>query len=223
MAARHGYEALARSRVLRGFRPRQLYGLAGVLILAAVSARGVEHAPQAYLESGTVVIAAQNAPLTDEPYSTVSGSLVTTSAVMAQSLMSPQARALVREAGGTADFRLALVNFNNQDYPEYGFPLATLTAQSADPGVTRRTFQVVLHVLRRLLAQRQGHAGARGRISAQLVSDTGAVTQPGSRKRSLAALGLLTLIAMVMISRFLARHEDRLAGILRRHRYPPGA
>jgi hypothetical protein len=224
MARRHGYETLARSRVRRRFRPGSFMGLAGVLILAALSARGVEHAPKTYLETGTVVVAAPNVPLTDKPYSTVSGSLVTTSAVLAQSLMSPQAQALVREAGGTADVSLALVNFNNHDYPEYSYPLATLTAQSADPGVTRRTFQVALQVLRRLLARRQGHAGVRGRISVQLVGDTGAVTQPGSRKRSLAALGLLTVIAMVMISRFLTRHEDRLAGPLRRrHRYLPRA
>jgi hypothetical protein len=211
---------MARRRVRRGSRLRQLHGPAAVLLLAALLARGVEDAPQVYLESGTVVIEAQNVPLTDKPYSTVSGSLVTTSAVLAQSLMSPQAQALVHEAGGTADVNLSLVNYNNQDYPEYSYPLAMLTARSADPGVTHRTFQVALQVLRRLLARRQGHGGARGRISAQLLGDTGAIPEPGSRKRSLAALGLLTLIAMVMISRLLTRNEDRLAGFLRPRRDP---
>jgi len=215
MAGRRRDETPTRSLVRRSVRRRQLYGMAGVLLLAALSAGGVLQAPQTYQETGTVVVAAQNVPLTDEPYSTVSGSLVTTSAVLAQSLNSPQVQALVRESGGTADVSLALVNFNNHDYPEYSYPLAALTAHSANPGVTRRTFQVALQVLRRLLARRQSHAGVRARISVQLVGDSGAVTQPGSRKRSLAALGLLTLIAMVMISRFLGRHGDRLAGFLR--------
>jgi hypothetical protein len=223
MPGRHGYNTLARSRVRQRFRPWQLCGLAGVLILAAVSVRAVEHAPQSFLESGTIVVTAPHVPLTGEPYATVSGSLVTTGAVMAQSLMSPQAQTLVRAAGGTADFSLTLVNFNNQDYPEFSYPLATLTAQSAHPGATRRTFRAALQVLRRLLAQRQGSAAARGRISVELVSDTGAFTQAGSPKRSLAALGMLTLIAMIMISRFLARHEHQIAGLLRRrHRVSRG-
>jgi hypothetical protein len=197
-------------RVRRNYLPRHLYTLIGVLILASVSARSIEHAPETFLESGTVVVEASHVPLTNSPYSTVSGSLVTTGAVLMESLMSPQSRALVRRAGGTTDFSLALVNYYNGDFPEYSYPLATLTARSTNPDATRRTFMVVFQVLQRLLTERQVYTSSQGRISMRLVGDSGPVVQPGSSKRSLAALVLLTAIVVGLISRFLTRHQKRL-------------
>jgi hypothetical protein len=201
---------LVSARVRRRLLPRHSYALAGVLLLGAVWARSIERAPETYLESGTVVVAAQNMPLTSSPYATVSKSLVTTGAVLVESLKSPRSQALVRAAGGTTDFDLTLVNFNNQDYPEYSYPLATLTTQSTNPDATHRTFVVVFRVLQRLLTERQVYTSSPGRISMQLVGDSGPVVQPDSSKRSLAALVLLTAIAVGLISRFLTRHQDRL-------------
>jgi hypothetical protein len=198
-------------RVRRALLKPWLHALVGVLTLATVSAYNIARAPETYLESALVVLGARNTSLTDNPYSTVGASLITSSAVMTESVMSPQSRARVREAGGTTDFSLALVNYYNQDYPNYSYPFATLTAQSTDPAAAHRTFLAVLRVLRRLLAERQAGVSPRGRLSIQVVGDTGPVAQPGSLKRSLAALGLLAAIAVGMLAKFLDRHEDRLA------------
>lgn len=202
---------LVSRRLRRGLRRPKLYALVWVLILAAISAHGVVRDPESYLESGLVVLSTQKASAAIyNPYSTVGQSLITTSAAMVESLTSPQSQTLVRKAGGAAEFSLTLVNFYNQDYPEYADPLATLTAQSADPVAAHRTFKAVLDVLRRLLAERQVGVRPLDRVSIQVVGDTGPVIQAGSLKRSLAAFGLLTVIAVGMLTRFFDRHQSLL-------------
>ena len=184
----------------------RLCAVAVVLILAAVTTIAVEHGPPTYLDSALVVLMARDTPRLDSPHSTASGSLITTSATMVQSLMSAQSRTLIHEAGGTSDYSLALVNFYNQDYPEYSYPFATLTATAGTVAAARQTFGAVLRTLRRLLADRQAGAPPSGQISVRVVGDTGPVLRPGSPKRSLAGLALLTVIAAVMVSRLARRH-----------------
>jgi hypothetical protein len=196
-----------------GLRPVLLIVL---LILAAVLGDKIEHVPATYRDSALVVFAAQTAPSADSPYSTVSSSLVTTGAAIVESGTGPQAQALVRATGGTAYFKLALLNLYNQDFPEYGYPIATLVTQSTDPAATRQTLRAVLGVLRRLLTARQARVRTPGRISIHVVGTTGPVTQPGSLKRALAALAALTLIAMGLLSGLLGRLHGRLAVLRRR-------
>lgn len=205
-------------RPWRDLLPRHLYTLVVVLILAAVSAQRIDRAPEPYVESATVVLAAPNVSSINSPYSTVSASLVTTSAVVVESLNGSYAQGLVRQAGGTTDFNLALVNLYNEDYPDYSYPLATLTAQATDRVAAHRTFTAVLTVLQRLLAERQTGAPPLGRISIHVVGDTGPFIQRGSLKRSLAALGLLTAITVAILCGLLDRHRDQLAIRLLRHR-----
>jgi hypothetical protein len=211
----------------------QVYPLVGVLVLAGASAYAIRHTPETYLESATVELDARNLLAAHDPHDkagqsivsagAVNQSLITTSAMLTEMVMSPQTDAAVRRAGGTAAFHMALVNFYNQDYPEYVYPLTTVTTQSASPAAAHRTFAAVVAVLRRLLAARQARVPRPGRIFAQVTGDTGPVAQPGSLKRSLAALGLLTAIALGLLSSFLARHQARLARALTRARrsWPP--
>jgi hypothetical protein len=187
-----------------------------LLILATVLGYKIDHVPASYQDSALVVFQAQATPSADRPYSTVSSSLITTGAAIVESGNGPQARALARAAGGTADFKLALLNLYNQDFPEYGYPIATLVTQSADPAAARQTLGTVLGVLRQLLTARQARVRAPGRISIRVVGATGPVTQPGSLKRALAALAALTLIAMGLLSGLLDRPNGRLAALRRR-------
>lgn len=197
----------------RGLRPVLL---AGLLILATVLGDKIEHAPATYRDTTLVVFQAQATPSVYRPYSTVSGSLVTTGAAIVESGTGPQAQALVHAAGGTAYFKLALLNLYNQDFPEYNYPIATLMTQSTDPAAARRTLGAVLGVMRQLLMVRQARVHALGRISIHAVGTTGPVTQPGSVKRALAALAALTLIAMGLLSGLLGRPHGRLAAFRRR-------
>jgi hypothetical protein len=197
----------ARRRIVS---PR-LCAVAGVLILGAVTAVAVEHGPPTYLESALVILVARDTPGLDSPGSTVGGSLITTSATMVQSLTSSRSVSQIREAGGTSNYSLALVNFYNLDYPEYSYPFATLTATAGTIAAARLTFSAVLRTFRRQLADRQAGVPSSGQISVRVVGDTGPVLQPGSAKRSLAGLALLAVIAAVMVSRLARRHAARLA------------
>jgi hypothetical protein len=203
-------------RARRGIVSLRLCAVAAVLILAAVTAVAVKQDPPTYLESALVVLVARDTPRLDSPRSTVGGSLITTSATMVQSLMSARSMTQVREAGGTSNYSFALVNFYNQDYPEYSYPFATLTATADTIAAAGQTFSAVLRTLRRQLADRQAGVPSSGQISVRVVGDTGPVIQPGSPKRSLAALALLTVIALVMVSR-LVRRRRPAAPPSRRH------
>jgi hypothetical protein len=198
-------EPLMSQRAWRRIVSPRLCAVAGVLILAAVTAVALEHGPPTYLESALVVLVARDTPKLDGPDSAVGGSLITTSATMVQSLTSARSMTLIRDAGGRSNYSFALVNFYNQDYPEYSYPFATLKATADTVAAARQTFSAVLRTLRRQLADRQAGVPSSGLISVRVVGDTGTVIQPGSPKRSLAGLALLTVIAAVMVSRLARR------------------
>jgi hypothetical protein len=85
----------------------------------------------------------------------------------------------------------------NEEYPNFGVPLATLTAASPVPADARRTFVVAARVLGRILAARQEQAGVppRKRVSARILGDSGPIIQTGSRARVFGGLALLAAIA----------------------------
>jgi hypothetical protein len=205
---------LAQRRLLH----RYIYIVIPVVTLLILIAHSIERIPATYVDSATVVFATNTTSLALNPNSTVDGSLITTDAVVVGSLMDPQSRVLVRQAGGTADFNLSLINFDNQDFPEYSYPLAVLMTQSVDPLAAYHTFNAALKVLRQILADLQAHVSQPDRISLRVVGATGPVRQPGSLKRSLAAIGLLTLIAIGIVANFLSRNRNWLSLPLRQHR-----
>jgi hypothetical protein len=202
----------------RGFPPCHIYVMVVGLMLLFVVSKGVEHAPATYVDSATIVFKTNKASLALNSNSTVDGSLITTDAASVESLMGSQARVLVRQAGGMANFNLSLANFDNQDFPDYSYPLATLTTQSASPAAAYRTFNAALKVLQHLVAGLQARVPQPDRISLIVVGATGPLRQPGSLKRSLAAIVLLTLIGMGMLSNFLNRNRNWLRILPRRDR-----
>jgi hypothetical protein len=182
----------ARRRVLR----------IGAVLVVALAGAGVAdditRTPPMYLESANVVFSLPKSMTYPKAYFIYADPLITSSEVMAQSLMSPQAQQQIRRAGGTASVTMALVNLYDEEYPDYGVPLATLTAASPSAVNTHRTFMIADRRLAILLATRQAAAGVtrRNRISAQLIADSGPVAQGGSSKRVLAGLLLLALAAI---------------------------
>jgi hypothetical protein len=123
--------------------------------------------------------------------------LISTGSVISQIVTSPQIEHQVERAGGTAAYNLALVNLYNQDYPDYGYPEATLSVHSSDPVSTHRTYLIVKRTLIETLTSRQEQAGAPPghRIVAQVANDSGPIPRTGSRKRALGGLLLLGLVA----------------------------
>ena len=106
----------------RGLLHRYICMVMGLVLLFVVS-NGIEHIPATYVDSATIVFKTNKTSLALNSNSTVDGSLITTDAVAVGSLMDSQSRVLVRQAGGTADFNLSLINFDNQDFPTTATPL----------------------------------------------------------------------------------------------------
>jgi hypothetical protein len=167
------------------------------LLLAAGAGYDIKISPPLYLEGATVELSlpkAQNAP---NAYYMFAPSLIASGEVMVQILMSPSAQRQIGAAGRGASVSLALVNLYNEEYPDYGVPLATLTAASAVAADAHRTFVAATHVLGLLLAARQKQMGVppRERISTLIIGDSGPIIQTGSRARVFGGLALLAAIA----------------------------
>jgi hypothetical protein len=168
------------------------------ILLAAGVAYDIKIGPAMYLESATVEFSlpkAQNAP---NAYYIYAPSLITSGEVMVQSLMSPSVQHQIdATAGGSASVSLALVNLYNEEYPDYGFPLATLTASSLGAVDAHHAFMTAARVLRLLLAARQQQLGVapRHRITARILGDSGPIIQTGSHARVFGGLALLAAIA----------------------------
>ena len=160
-----------------------------------------------YAESATVLFALPKYESSADAYSWLAPSLITTGGAFSQIVMNPQSRRQIRAVGGAGNYDLELINYYNQDYPDYSFPDATLTATAPDATETHWTFVVATRLLNRVLAQRQELAGvpAGDRVSARLIADSGTVVQTGSRKRALAGLMLLAIVAGSVAWRFVSR------------------
>jgi hypothetical protein len=150
-----------------------------------------------YVESATVLFTVPAANSSATGYTWQAEALISTGSVISQIVMSPQIEHKVAQAGGTAAYSLTLVNLYNQDYPDFGFPEATLSVHSPDPVSTHRTYLIAKRTLIETLASQQKQAGApRGdRIVVQVANDSGPLPRTGSPKRALGGLLLLGLVA----------------------------
>jgi hypothetical protein len=202
-----------------------------VLIVLAVAAGvgyDIRNAPPAYLESAVVIFNLPPTQTAPNAYFVFASSLITSGDAMVKILASPQIQRQIHEAGGTANVSLALTNLYNEEYPDYGEPLATLAASSPSAADAHRTFMISAHLIGRILAARQGQAGVRprDRISAQIVGDTGPVVQAGSPKRAFAGLALLTAVAAAMawsLIEAMIGWRHRLRPVFRARRRPAAA
>lgn len=186
-----------------------LAAVAIVLILTMGAGYEIRSTRPSYLESALVVFSLPKSRSAPYAYTMLASSLITSDEVVTQVLMSPQVQRQIREAGGTAEVSLGLVNFYSEQYPDYGQPLANLTATSPSAAKVHLSFEIAVRIVRRLLAARQAHQGvrSRNRISAQIIGDTGPVAQKGSSKRVYAGLAVLALIAASVVRGFLRQRE----------------
>jgi hypothetical protein len=189
-------------RSMQERRRLRLAALGSVVFLTVWVGYDIAGTPPTYAESATVILSLPDPQNAEQVYTRFAPPLIMSTEAMAQSLMSPQDQRQIAESGGTASVDLQLVNLYDSEYPDYGEPMATLTATSpsaenAQENV-RWTFRVAVRRLRRLLATLQAKAGVPPgyRIKAQIIADSGPVVQPASLKRALAGLLLLTLAAV---------------------------
>lgn len=179
-------------------KPLRLTLVVATLLLAAGAGYDIKISPPLYLESATVEFSPPKVPNAANAYYVFAPSLITSGEAMVQILMSPSVQNQIGAVGRGASVSLALVNLYNEEYPNYGVPLATLTAASPVAADTHRTFVVAARTLGLLLAARQEQAGVRpsDRISARILGDSGPIIQTGSRARVYGGLALLAAMAI---------------------------
>jgi hypothetical protein len=194
---------------------RHLVAVVVVFVLAVAIAWGIKRTPPVYLESANVVFTPPAAFA--NPYTSFTNPLIQTADVMTRIMLSPDSRRRAREAGGTADFNVGLVNLYNEQFPYYGVPYVTLTTTSVNPVIAHRTFTVATLMFQRLVSARQAQAGVppKDRISINIVSDTGPIAQVGSSKRVFAGLLVLAIMTAFLVACFLDRHPIRPRVLLR--------
>jgi hypothetical protein len=195
-----------------------------VFLLAAGLAYAIEGVPPTYLDSASVLFSLPKSQTNPNAYYYFAPSLIMSGEGISQLLANPQVRGQIRRAGGTADVNLALINLYNEEYPEYGEPLATLTSASQSAASTHRTFRIAKRVLDKILNSIQENAGVpmHNRISAQIFADTGPIIQQGSSKRVYAGIALLAAIGTGLLWGLIDRRVTRpslpLRGIRERRR-----
>jgi hypothetical protein len=189
---------------------RHLVAVVAILVLTVGIAWDIKSTPPPYTESANLIFT----PPAVNPYFSLSSfrsALIATAEIMTKTMESPESQQKVHEAGGTADFSVGLVNYNNEQFPYYGNPYVTVTTTATNPVDAHRTFTIVVQSSQRLISERQVEAGVypASRISTQIVGDTGSVAQPGSNKRAFAGLVLLAILIAFLVVIFLDRHPIR--------------
>lgn len=198
---------------------RHLAAFTIVFILSVGFMYYLQHKAQGYVDTATVAFTAPTGPKGQTDLFEDEQSLLVIDALTADSATSQKGQQQVREAGGTTNYDVALVNLNDEDYPNYGDPYVTVTTSSFDPAAAQRTFTAVMRVLRVDLAALQARQGANPATWIQLHTialPSGPVAETGSRKRTLAGVAILAVMSAFMLATFLDRHPVRLSDLLGR-------
>jgi hypothetical protein len=189
---------------------RNVLRLAAALVVLCVAAgtgyRMLRTSPT-YLESATLVFPLPKAQTAPNAYLMYAPSLITSGEAMTQILLSPQVQQQIHAVGRRADVDMELVNLYSEQYPDYGEPLATLSAASPGAATAHRSFTAAARLVRRLLAARQARARVprRDRIQVRVIGDTGPLIQAGSALRVLAGLAIMAIVAVAALWGMLER------------------
>ena len=199
---------------------RHVVAVLVVLILAAGLYYHIEHADPGYTDAATVAFTSPGAGLF-----IYSQDLLVIDALVTNQVMSQEGQQKVRNAGGTASYDVALINLNDEDFPNYSNPYVTVTTSSANPGDAQNTFSAVMQVMQEDLTSLQAQQGAKPKtwMGLRTIADpSGPIARTGSPKRTFVALAALAIIAAFMIAEFLDRHPVRPRDLLREEIVPIG-
>jgi hypothetical protein len=196
-------------RRLAGLLARHAVAAAAVLALTAAAAWAVVSAPSLYSESVTVVFTGPGGITAGAPGQSLRSSLIDTELMVSDLLASPDAKAAIRQEGGTAPYSVTPFNLYSMQYPDYAQPFATLTAASPAELQVRRTFGAARRLIRARLTQFQERAGvpARQRVRVHFTAATPMAAQRGSRVRVFAGLAALSVAAVMSAVIFLDRRR----------------
>jgi hypothetical protein len=191
---------------------RHIIAVLAVLVLALWLVHDFKATPMVWNESATVVF---NPPISQRypnPYEAGGGSIVTGAGVIANYVNGSVGQKLVSAAGGTLPYTAQLINAYNQDFPNYPSPEVDVEVNGTDMGAVIRTYTAVIQVIKAQNVARQVAAKAPkvDWITIKVIGGNGPLAQPGSSKRTLGGLMVLTLVGIFAIAIFFERHPVRL-------------
>ena len=174
-----------------------------VLIVAAGGVYDVRTTPPPYADGATVIFSAANRLAQSVGVPNFDQSLIITEVMLAQTTTGH-----VRTSAGTTELQALPCNRSDLEYPDYAEQCATLTTTAPGAAAARRALSLAYRLLSARLVKLQAASGVvpRNRIRTYLVGISGPIPQQGSKARVLAGLALLTLIGVLTVSRFVARH-----------------
>jgi len=191
---------------------RHLVAVLAVLVLALWMVHDFKATPMVWNEGATVVFKPPISQRYPNPYESGGGSIITAAGVIATYVNGSEGQKLVSAAGGTLPYTAELINGYNQDYPNYSAPEVDVEVNGTDMAAVMRTYAAVIQVIKAQTVARQTAAKAPkvDRIAIQVIGDPGPLAQPGSSKRTLGGLMVLTLVGIFAAAIFFDRHPIRL-------------
>jgi hypothetical protein len=199
---------------------RHFIAVLAVLVLALWVVHDFKATPTVYLDGATVVFKPPVSTRYPNPYESGGGSIVTAAGVVAAYVQGSEGQQLVSAAGGTLPYTVQLINTYNQDYPNYPNPEVDVEVTGTDLAAVVRTYVAVIQVINSQTVARQVAVKTPkiDRITTKVVGDPGPLSQPGSPKRTLGGLMLLTVVGIFAIAIFFERHPVRLRDLGRSRR-----
>jgi hypothetical protein len=169
----------------------------GIAAVAIFACYGIHRDRPVYVENATVLFGSPVLTTYPRAYSWLAASEIATANAASQAATGPRSASRIRAAGGTAAYRVQLINLYNLDYPDFSYPEATISVSSPGAAVTHRTFTLVTRMLNGILAGLQKRAGVAPdhQIVARIISDSGMLAESGSRKRAYVGVILLATVA----------------------------
>ena len=191
---------------------RHFIAVLAVLVLAVWTVHDFKSTPMVYSDSATVVFKPPISKRYPNPYESGGGSIITAAGVIANYVNGSEGQKLVSAAGGTLPYTVELINTYNQDYPNYSAPEVDVEVNGTDIGAVTRTYAAVIQVIKDQTTARQIAAKAPkvDRIHLLVIGNPGPLSQPGSSKRAMGGLMLLTMVGIFAVAIFFERHPVRL-------------
>jgi hypothetical protein len=173
------------------------------IICTACAVLLVHKRPIAYQACGNVAVVLPASERFPNPYNNQETPPVTTTALIAQQLMSDQVQQMLDARGLTASYQAQLVNLGSGQAPIYTEPLASVCASSYDSELSLRTADAVMAEFGTLLHDRElaAHVPSASFMTTVVILQpaSAAVTgRPSQAYLGVAAIGLIGTVACTL-------------------------
>jgi hypothetical protein len=193
--------------------------LTAVLMCTAAVMVLVQKRTIQYQACASVALVAPKSTTFPNVYEYLQTSLIITTSVVTQKVMSPEVQQELKAAGLTATYDAELLNSGNGNYPAYTEPLMNLCSFSSNPLLALDTSNGVIARFGTILRDLQQQRGIlpSGQVTEKIIASPSVTPLLGKKLQALIGVGLTGLLAAISI----AMWSDSILGE-RRIRLPLG-